>query len=567
MKRVVVGVVGLLASAVLPAVGRAQITDFCPLLEARIVAEDGQFIGRITPDTIALDSLVNPFGAHGNQFSTVSIFNSNSAYGGTFALLSPFNPTTFQPPRIIRNSQTLARLTVNSSFSPRADPFGLVAWLRSAAPQQCSGTTATPTPTTTQTPPSTPTPSPTQSPPATATAVALTPTATRTGTATNTPTQTNTPTITQTPTITRTPTETRTPTNSPTPGPCYGDCNYDGTIAINELIIGVGIALNLRPLSDCSALDINRDGMISVGELVTAVRAVLSSCVPLATPTHTRPTATHSPTATRSFTLPPADTPTPSPSPTMTPPGSCPGVNPTAVEFRRLGSLGEEEEELTELSTVITVTDPRQKHHVRATLFACHDEPPGSATFRIDGPTVDPRTATVPIDSVCGDIADVGAGTTFVLPVGSHPISIFVSGDGTYTGAEVTVGQPPFAVTETRAIQSSLSLLEGESEIPDLRVSLQVDDPCAIYQVAVRLVVAGLASGIEYQMIVATEGLTSRVSQTFAAGTASNPTTGEFTTTYAELPTGPRTFSVFVAQTGGGPALYQRESSLELSIR
>jgi hypothetical protein len=68
-------------------------------------------------------------------------------------------------------------------------------------------------------------------------------------------------------------------------------------------------------------------------------------------------------------------------------------------------------------------------------------------------------------------------------------------------------------------------------------------------------------------MIVATEGQTSRVSQTFAAGTATNPTTGEFTATFAELPLGARSFSVFVVQTGGGPALYQRDSSLELATR
>jgi hypothetical protein len=563
MNRVVAGVVGFLASAVLPAVGHGQITDFCPLLEARIVAEDGQFVGRITPDTIAVDSLVNPFGDHGSQFSTVSMFNPNSAYGGMFALLSPFNPTTFQPPRIIRNSQTLARLTINTSFSPRVDPDSLVGWLRSTAPQQCSGPTATPTLTPTQVPPSTPTSTPSQPPPATATAAVTPPTATPE----NTPTQTATATITNTPTITRTPTATGTPTNTPTPGPCHGDCNFDGSVGINELIIGVGIALNLRPLTDCSVFDINRDGMVSVGELVTAVNALLNSCVPLSTPTPTQPTATQSPTPTRSFTPPPSDTPTPAPTATATVPGACPAVNPTTVEFRRLGTLGETEEELTELMTVLEVTDPRQKHHVRVTLFACHDQPPGAATIRLAGPTIDPRIETVSIDSKCGEIADAGAGSTFVLPAGSHPISVSVSGLGTYTGGEVAVGLPPFEVIETREIQSSLSLLEGESEIPDLRVSLQVDDACAIYQVSVSLVVAGLASGIEYHMIVATEGQTSRVSQTFAAGTATNPTTGEFTATFAELPLGARSFSVFVVQTGGGPALYQRDSRLELATR
>ncbi len=564
MKRVVVGVVGLVVLLTWPGGVRAQLTDFCPLLEARIVADDGQFLGRITPDTIAVDSLVNPFGAHGNQFSTVSIFNSNSAYGGTFSLLSPFHPTTFSPPRIIRNSQTLARLTINPAFSPRVDPFGLVAWLRSSGPQQCSAPTPIPSSTPTSLPLSTPTQtsSPTQ-----ATPLVTPPTSTATPSPSHTPTRTPTATITDTPTITRTPTATSTPSNTPTPGPCHGDCNFDGTVAINELIIGVGIALGTRQLSDCSVVDINRDGVVSIGELVTVVRAALHGCVPLSTPTPTRPTATPSPSPTRTFTQASTETPTAVPTATATLPGGCPAVTPSASEFRRLGSLSVEEVDLNELATVIEVTDVRQKHHLRATLFACHDEPPGSATFLISAPDLPPRSMTVPIEALCGDIADATFATTFELPLGTYPLSVVVSGEGTYTGGRVDVGEPPFELRETREIFSALSLLAGESEIPDLRVSLEVESPCDVLQVSVRLVVAGLAPAIEYQIIIATEGQTSRLSQTFAAGTANNPTTGEFTTTYADLPLGARSFSVFVVQTGGGPALYQRDSLLELAIR
>jgi len=35
----------------------------------------------------------------------------------------------------------------------------------------------------------------------------------------------------------------------------YGDCNGDGTVTINELIMGVNIALGSAPLGDCSAYD------------------------------------------------------------------------------------------------------------------------------------------------------------------------------------------------------------------------------------------------------------------------------------------------------------------------
>jgi hypothetical protein len=149
----------------LPLAGHAQVEDFCDLLDTRIVADDGQFIGRITPDTVAIDSLVNPFGDHGSEFSQVSILNPFGPYGGMFALLSPFNPTTFFPPGIVQDGQTLARLTLNDSFSPRVDPNELLSWLRSDEPLVCFQPTPSPTaaatPTATALPSSTPSQSPT----------------------------------------------------------------------------------------------------------------------------------------------------------------------------------------------------------------------------------------------------------------------------------------------------------------------------------------------------------------------------------------------------------------------
>lgn len=567
VRMVVVGLaVGLLAATVTPRAASGQITDFCPLLDGRIVADDGQFLGRITPSTTASDSLINPFGAHGSQFSVESIFNPNSAYGGTFAQQSPFNSTALQPPRIVVLSQNVARLTINAAFSPRVDPNTLVGWLRSTGPAQCSQP-PTPTAIATTAVPATPTVTPTTAPPSTPTAVPPSSTPTRTPTSTSTPTATNTATITDTPTITRTPTETRTPTNSPTPGPCYGDCNFDGMIGINELIVGVGIALGTRPLSDCSVFDINRDGMVSVGELITVVRAALQGCIPLATPTPTRPTATPSPTWTQSFTAAPSDTPTPPPTATATRPGGCPGVESVHREYRALGDLAAEELELSELATTVAVTDPRQRHHVRATLFACHPTPPGEVTIRITAGDQPPRTATLPIEAQCGAIEDAAFATTFDLPLGSHDISVHVSGDGTYTGASLDIGEAPFEIRETRDIQSALSLLVGESEIPDLRVTTSLDDECAIVRISVALAVSGLSPGITYEIIVATEGESSRVSPVFAAGTPVNPSVGVFETIYTELAPGERSFAVFVRQSGGGPAIYERASHLEMAIR
>ncbi len=542
----------------------AQLSDLCPFINATIVAGDGQFLGRITPNTLAADSIVNRFGRYGGPNEPNSISNQNGAYGDRFSSLSVRNPNAFQPPNIRINSQTVARLTINPGFSPRVDPDGLLAWLRSSGPFECSDP---PTPTQTHTPEATPTATeePTEPPPPTETAVPFTPTQTPTHTQTSTPTAT--PTITDTPTVTPTPTETGTPTNTPTPAPCFGDCNFDGRIAINELILGVNMALGLRPIEDCSTFDATGDGMISIGELVTAGRGNIRGCVALNSPTPTRPTSTPSPSPTLTFTLAPTETATARPTATATPPGDCPGVTPISESFLTLAQLGDAEVELNDLAFTLEVEDVRQKHRVDVTLFACSDAPPGSVTVRLVAGGVQDDSLTVPIESLCGDIGEVVVGVTYDLAVGSYPIAVFVSGSGTYTGGRVDVGESPFEIAATRNILSSLSLVEGESEIPDLRTTLDISEPCTFQELAVSLAVAGLESGIEYRIIVSTGGEPPQVSRSFAAGTVGNPSIGEFVARYANLPIGERTFSVVVDQSGGGPALYERASSATLSIR
>jgi len=129
---------------------------------------------------------------------------------------------------------------------------------------------------------------------ATATATAsTTPSATapNTGTATSTATATPSSTASRTPTnipsttppFTATATATSTSTSSPgatdTPVPsCAGDCDGDGEVAINELIVGVNIALGSAPVGDCPAFDADGDSQVSIAELIRAVGRALSGC-------------------------------------------------------------------------------------------------------------------------------------------------------------------------------------------------------------------------------------------------------------------------------------------------
>lgn len=59
---------------------------------------------------------------------------------------------------------------------------------------------------------------------------------------------------------------------------CHGDCNNDGEVNVNELIMGVNIALSRMQMVMCNALDRNRDSRVSVDELVGGVRSALDGC-------------------------------------------------------------------------------------------------------------------------------------------------------------------------------------------------------------------------------------------------------------------------------------------------
>jgi hypothetical protein len=76
------------------------------------------------------------------------------------------------------------------------------------------------------------------------------------------------------------PTPTATPTPTPTPvlATCPGDCNGDARVTVEEILIGVNIALQTRPVADCLPLDVNDDGMVTVDELLGAVNLAMAGC-------------------------------------------------------------------------------------------------------------------------------------------------------------------------------------------------------------------------------------------------------------------------------------------------
>ncbi len=59
---------------------------------------------------------------------------------------------------------------------------------------------------------------------------------------------------------------------------CPGDCDTDGTVFIDELLFGVGVLLGQQSADGCAVVDRNRDGGVTVDELVTAVDRALRGC-------------------------------------------------------------------------------------------------------------------------------------------------------------------------------------------------------------------------------------------------------------------------------------------------
>ena len=77
---------------------------------------------------------------------------------------------------------------------------------------------------------------------------------------------------------------------------CVGDCGGDGLVTINELIVGVNIALGSRDVSSCGPFDADDDGEVKINELIQGVGNAMNQCG-TAKPTRTR-AATATPTAT-----------------------------------------------------------------------------------------------------------------------------------------------------------------------------------------------------------------------------------------------------------------------------
>jgi hypothetical protein len=66
---------------------------------------------------------------------------------------------------------------------------------------------------------------------------------------------------------------------TPTPLPaCAGDCNLDRIVTVDELVVGIEIALGQARFDQCRAVDPNRNFRVTIAELMMAVGHSLHGC-------------------------------------------------------------------------------------------------------------------------------------------------------------------------------------------------------------------------------------------------------------------------------------------------
>ena len=87
---------------------------------------------------------------------------------------------------------------------------------------------------------------------------------------------------------------------------CTGDCDGDGAVTVDEILVGVNIALGTAAPSACPNFDSNGDGSVTVDEILVAVNNALTGCPATPSPSPTTPTTTvPTPTATPTMMVTP----------------------------------------------------------------------------------------------------------------------------------------------------------------------------------------------------------------------------------------------------------------------
>ena len=86
----------------------------CPSAFAQSCDDDGEYLGRLSANPFLTDSTANKFGPFGNPYASDSIENPYGQYGSPYSATSVSNPYGMDAPKIIAaDGQYLGRLSAN----------------------------------------------------------------------------------------------------------------------------------------------------------------------------------------------------------------------------------------------------------------------------------------------------------------------------------------------------------------------------------------------------------------------------------------------------------------------
>jgi hypothetical protein len=247
-----------------------------------------------------------------------------------------------------------------------------------------------------------------------------------------------------------------------TPGPCVGDCGRDGAVTVDELVVGVAIALGVGDFEDCPEFDIDGNSLVTVDELIAAVGAALQGCLP-------SPEITETPTPTTT-----SSTPTTAPTPTNTPTQSPIGESSTV--HRAAGTIQSTTTALLvvpDLVSAMVAYFPGAISGVGAQLISIPFSCPGGGGGEVScdqdvipfplPPTLGPPEYSVTLDG-CKITPAEGVTTTFAG-------SVMASGaEGEFCGTlPTTIGLnvPSLTVTSEGPTGSTTTTLTGVSGVVD----------------------------------------------------------------------------------------------------
>jgi hypothetical protein len=108
-----------------------EISEKINRQESFILANDDQYLGKLSLNIYDPESILNRYGSYGSPYSSTSIFNKYSNYGSQYSSLSPFNQFTSTPPAIYLRGKKAGLLTKNKYVGRNnIDPDDLLDWMK-----------------------------------------------------------------------------------------------------------------------------------------------------------------------------------------------------------------------------------------------------------------------------------------------------------------------------------------------------------------------------------------------------------------------------------------------------